>query len=144
MKRSTWKRHISVFSKYITTFISQSYSHLHPISKTIQVRRTRHTGHCGKRKDKPVCYILQWTPTHACANVDWSPRTYLHQFWADTGFSLEDLPVAMDDSDGWREKFRFQRDVVMTMMMMMMMIIKRFINLSIFIYLFIYLFYPDC
>ena len=33
-------------------------------------------------------------------------RTNIKQLCADTGCSLEDLPEAMDDSEGWREKVR--------------------------------------
>ena len=33
-------------------------------------------------------------------------KTYIQQFRADRGCSLEDLPVAMDDRDGWRERVR--------------------------------------
>ena len=30
----------------------------------------------------------------------------LYRLWADTGCSLEDLPEAMDDEEGWRERVR--------------------------------------
>ena len=30
----------------------------------IQVRRTRHAGHCWKRRDKLISDVLQWTPSH--------------------------------------------------------------------------------
>ena len=39
----------------------QLYGHLPPITKTIQVRRTRHAGHCGRSKDEPI-NVLLWTP----------------------------------------------------------------------------------
>ena len=32
----------------------QLYGHLPPVTKTIQVRRTRHTGHCWKSKDELI------------------------------------------------------------------------------------------
>ena len=34
------------------------------------------------------------------------PRTYI-QLYMDTGCSLEDLPAAMDDRDGWQEKIKY-------------------------------------
>ena len=40
------------------------YGHLPPITKTIQVRRTRHAGHCWRSKDELISDILQWTPSH--------------------------------------------------------------------------------
>ena len=41
----------------------QLYGHLPPITKTIQVRRTRHAGHCWRRRDELVRDVLLWTPT---------------------------------------------------------------------------------
>ena len=40
----------------------QLYGHLPPITKTIQVRRTRHGGHCWRSKDELISDVLQWTP----------------------------------------------------------------------------------
>ena len=41
----------------------QQYSHLPPIMKTIQVRRTRHAGHCWRSRDELIRDVLLWTPT---------------------------------------------------------------------------------
>ena len=40
----------------------QLYGHLHPITKTIQVRRTRHAGHCLRSRDELISDVLLWTP----------------------------------------------------------------------------------
>ena len=84
----------------------QLYSHLPPITKTIQVRRTRHTGHCWRSKDELISNILLWTPSHGWAKAGWPARSYIQQLCADTGYSLEDLSGVMDDRDGWRERVR--------------------------------------
>ena len=42
----------------------QLYGHLPPITKTIQVRRTRHTGHCRRSRDELLSDVLLWTPTY--------------------------------------------------------------------------------
>ena len=42
----------------------QLYGHLPPITKTIQVRRARHAGHCWRSKDELISDVLLWTPTH--------------------------------------------------------------------------------
>ena len=42
----------------------QLYGHLQPISKTIQIRRTRHAGHCWRNKNELISDILLWTPSH--------------------------------------------------------------------------------
>ena len=39
----------------------QLYGHLPPITKTIQVRRTRHAGHCWRSKDELISNVLLWT-----------------------------------------------------------------------------------
>ena len=41
----------------------QLYDHLLPITKTIQVRRTTHAGHCRRSRDKLISDdVLLWTP----------------------------------------------------------------------------------
>ena len=50
--------------------------------------------------------IFLWTPSHRQAKVGRPARTYIQQLCADTGCSLEDLPGAMDDREGWWEKVR--------------------------------------
>ena len=45
----------------------QLYGHLPPITKTIQVRRTRHAGHCWRSKDELISDVLLWTPTYGQA-----------------------------------------------------------------------------
>ena len=40
----------------------QLYGHLPPMSKTIQIRRTRHVGLCWRIKDELISEVLLWTP----------------------------------------------------------------------------------
>ena len=84
--------------KYTTK--QQLYHHLPPITKTIQVRLTRHAGHCWRSKDDLISDILQWTSKCARTNVWWPAGTYIQQLCADTGCSLEELLGTMDDRDG--------------------------------------------
>ena len=42
----------------------QLYGHLPPITKTIQVRRTRHAGHCWRSRDELIRDVILWIPTH--------------------------------------------------------------------------------
>ena len=44
-------------------------------------------------------WCLQWTPMHGYACVGWPVRTYLHEFCANTGYYLDDLPGAIDDRE---------------------------------------------
>ena len=91
----------------------QLYSHLPPFTKTIQVRRTRHTRHCWRSRDELISDVLLWTTTYGRAKVKrpaWTyiqqlcedmwgrpAWTYIQQLCEDTGCSPEDLPEAMND-----------------------------------------------
>ena len=46
------------------------YDHLPPITKTIQVRRTRHAGHCWRSRDELISDVLLWTPHMAVQKQD--------------------------------------------------------------------------
>ena len=84
----------------------QLYGHLPSITKTIQVRRTRHAGHCWRSKDVLISDVLLWTPTYGRAKAGRPARTYIQQLCEDTGCSPEDLPEAMNDREKWRERLR--------------------------------------
>ena len=49
----SWRQHLTKH---------QLHGHLPPITKTIQVRRTRYTGHCWRSKDELISDVLLWTP----------------------------------------------------------------------------------
>ena len=84
----------------------QLYGHLPPITKTIQVRRTRHAGHCWRSRDELIRDVLLWTPTHGRVKAGRPARTYIQQLCEDTGCCPEDLPRAMNDREEWRERVR--------------------------------------
>ena len=84
----------------------QLYGHLPPITKTIQVRRTRHAGYCWRSRDELISDVLLWTPTHGRAKAGRPARTYIQQLCEDTGCCPEDLPEAMNDREKWREMVR--------------------------------------
>ena len=84
----------------------QLYGHLPPITKTIQVRRTRHAGHCWRSRDELIRDVLLWIPTHGRAKAGRPAWTYIQQLCEDTGCCPEDLPRAMNDREEWRERVR--------------------------------------
>ena len=96
----------------------QLYGHLPPIMKTIQARRTRHSGHCCRSRDEFISDILLWTPAYGQAKAGRPARTYIQQICEDMGCFPEDLPEAMNDRQKWRERVR---DIRASGMMMMMM-----------------------
>ena len=90
------------------------YGHLPPIMKTIQVRRTRHAGHCWRSRDKVISDVLLWNPTYGRAKAGRPARTYIQQLCEDMGRSSEDLPEAMNDMEKWRKRVRDIRACSMT------------------------------
>ena len=84
----------------------QLYGHLHPITKHIQVRRTRHAGYCLGSWDELISDVLLWTPTHGRAKAGQPARTYIQRLCEDTGCSPEDRPQAMNNWEKWRERVR--------------------------------------
>ena len=84
----------------------QLYGHLPLITKTIQVRRTRHAGQCWRSRDELISNVLLWTPTHGHAKAGRPARTYIQQLCEDTGCCPEDLPEAMNDREKWQERVR--------------------------------------
>ena len=86
LNKSWWQHHTR----------HQLYGHLPPITKTIQVRRTTHAGHCWRSKDELTSDVLQWTLAYGRAEAGRPARTYIQQLWDDTGCSPEDLPEVMN------------------------------------------------
>ena len=84
----SWRQHLTRH---------QLYGQLPPITKTIQVRRTRHTGHCWRIRDELISDVPLWTSAYCQAKAGRPARTYIQQLCEDTGCSPEDLPEAMSD-----------------------------------------------
>ena len=84
----------------------QLYSHLPPITKTNQIRRTRYAGHCSRSRDELISDILLWTPLHGLAKAGGPAKTYIQLLCEDEGCSPEDLPEVMNDRERWRERVR--------------------------------------
>ena len=84
----------------------QLYGHLPPITKTIQVRRTRHAGHCWRSRDELISDVLLWTPAYGQSKAGRPAWIYIQQLCEDTGCSPEDLPEAMNNREKWRERVR--------------------------------------
>ena len=104
MLRATWNR-----SWRQNPTKQQLYSHLPPITKTIQLRRTSHAGHCFRSGNDLVSDVLLWTLSHGRTKAGRPARTYLQQLCEDTGCSPEDLSEAMNDMERWRERVSYIR-----------------------------------
>ena len=78
----------------------QLYGHLPPITKTIQVRRTRHAGHCWRSRDELIRDVtLMDPPQHGRAKQDDQHEHTFSSYVRITGCCPEDLPRAMNDRE---------------------------------------------
>ena len=96
LNKSWWQHHTR----------HQLYGHLPPITKTIQVRRTRHAEHCWSSRNELISDELLLTPTYGRAKAGRPARTYIQQLSENTGCSPEDMQEAMNDREKWRERVR--------------------------------------
>ena len=106
---AAWKKLrfiLSVRSDFQHPTRHQLYGHLPPITKTIQVRRTRHARHSWRSRGELISDVLLLTPTNGRAKARRPARTYIQQLCEDMGFSPEDQPEAMNDWEKWRERVR--------------------------------------
>ena len=103
----------------------QLYGHLPPITKTIQVRRTRHAGHCWRSRDELIRDVLLWIPHMAAQKQDdqlertFSSyvrievvvlKTYLGRWTigrsGERGSGISVLPARYDDDDDDDDLFK--------------------------------------
>ena len=115
---------IKILLMAATSHKHQLYGHLPPNTKTIEVRRTRHAGHCWGSRDELISDVLLWNPTYGRAKAGRPARAYIQQLCEDTGCSPEDQPEAMNDRKKWRERVRDFPCPWHDMMMIMMMMIS--------------------
>ena len=85
--------------------------------KPFKLDRTRHAGQCWRSKgeletDELETDVLLDSCTWTC-QFGWPAKTYLNQLCTDIRCSLEDLPGAIDDCEGWRERERERENFVL-------------------------------
>ena len=111
----SWRQHFISDKVYTVTFqwaqgntpqSNQLYGHLPPIMKTIKARRTRHAGHCWRRRDELIRDVLLWTSSYGRAKAGRPVRTYIQQLCEDTWCSPEDQPEVMNGREEWWERVR--------------------------------------
>ena len=85
---------------------SSSCMATYTIMKTIQIRWSRHAGHCWRSRDKLISDVLLWTPSHGWAKAGQPVQTYIQQLCEDMGCRPEKLPKAMNDRERWQERVR--------------------------------------
>ena len=92
----SWKQHPTK---------QQLYGHLTFFIETIQVKWMNHVGHCWRSKDKLISNLLLWNPKHGHTSGRWLEKIYVHQWYANTQLSLEDLLGVKNDReliDKWK------------------------------------------
>ena len=123
----------------------QLYGQLPLITKTIQVRRTRHAGHCWRSKDELISDVLLWTPAYGQAKAGRPVRSYIEQLCEDTVCNPEDLPKAMNVAREGQGYPCWRHDMMMMMMMMMITVFLFlfFFSLRFLLLFFLLLFFPS-
>ena len=100
---------IFVFYFYFATITAQECYELYwtnPGRSTFYKNSNSHPNKTNKTCETPLekqRRTYKWTFSHRRTSVGRPTRTYVQQLCTDTGCSLEDLPEAMDDRDGWWE-----------------------------------------
>ena len=61
-------------------------------------------GHCWRSKEELASDVLLWTPLHGKSRVGRPAITYVDQLMRDTGCTIDELPTAMQDRDGWKKR----------------------------------------
>ena len=90
------------------------YGHLQLIAKTIQIRWTRHTGHCWRSKEELISDVLLWIPSHGHVSVGQPTRINQEQLCTYTSYRLKDMPEAIYERNEWRARVREIRACSMT------------------------------
>ena len=112
LTKRTEKKLDGYFTRMLRAILKKSWKpnstkhHLPPISKTTQIRRTRHAGHYWRSKNELISVVLRWTPLNKWAGIGCPAWTYLQQLCKDTRCSLEDLPNLLDDRVKWWGRVR--------------------------------------
>ena len=76
------------------------YGHLPPITKTIQVRRTRHAGHCWRSRVRTHKRCTLMDPnTWPCKS-----RDDQHEHTFSSYVRIRDVVLKMNDREEWRER----------------------------------------
>ena len=110
-EKARWKLYNNATSYFelrmeTTAYKTTTVRPLAPISKTIQVRRTKYAEYFWRSHDELIRDVLLWTPTHGRASVIRPARTCLHHLCADIGCRWDNFPEVMDDRDRERERER--------------------------------------
>ena len=99
------KKLVNKCTRMLRDILNKSWKQ-YPTKQRVCGQLPRYVGHCWRGNDELISEVLLWTPSFGRTSVRQPARTYLQQLCTDTGYGLEDLPEAMDDRDGLRERER--------------------------------------
>ena len=85
--------------------------------KTIQVRRTRHAGHCWRSRNELRSDVLLWTPTYGWAKAGRAALKTRQRRWTigrsgERGCGISVLAARPDDDDEWCMLVAFARSLI--------------------------------
>ncbi|XP_071958788.1 uncharacterized protein [Antedon mediterranea] len=90
----SWQEHLSN---------AQLYGNLRKITDVIKERRVRFVGHSFRNKSELISELMLWMPSHGTRRPGRPPKSFIDQLVADSGHTIEELPGAMMNRDGWKE-----------------------------------------
>ena len=93
-------------SDCLVAYEGHSYEGSYLSAEKPSVYSTAPTNWARRSKDELISDVLLWTYTHRCASIGRPARINLHQLYEELRSCLKDLPGAMDDRDGWKERIR--------------------------------------
>ena len=74
------------------------------VMETIRKQCMRFAGHCWRADNELASTVLLWQPQHCQRSRGRPAKTYIDQLVEDTEYTLDELPNAMNDRDGWRKR----------------------------------------
>ena len=97
MLNKSWRQHSTK---------QQLYGYLPSMRKTIEVSRSRHTGHYWRSKDELISDILLWAHSHGRTKAGWPARTYIYN----SSVLIQDIALKTSweqwPIDWWQERVR--------------------------------------
>ena len=88
----SWKEHLTK---------EELYKRIPMVTETIRKQRTSFAGHCRRADNELAITVLLWQPQQGQRSRGRPAKTYVDQLVEDTECTLEEIPNAMNDRDGW-------------------------------------------
>ena len=108
VEKARWKLHKNAmcYSEQILEETTHKTAAVQPLTSHLTNHSNKTNKTCEALLEKSGRTRERRSPTDERTTNSQPERTYIHQRCTDTGCRLDDLPGAIDDRDGYQEKFR--------------------------------------